>query len=263
MLGPLAAGGPGVRNLFDLTGKVALVTGGGRGLGEAISLGLAGAGADLVIASRKLEACEAAARRVEALGRQALAVACHMGRWKEIEALVERAVERFGRIDVLVNNAATNPAPMALQQVTEEFFDKLYSVNVKGPLRLAALVAERMARTGGGSIINVLTMGAYRGGPYVGIYTSGKAALLNLTQVMAREWAEQGVRVNALAPGPFMTDMLKGGDKNLPGFIATSAKSTIQKRVAEPEEIVGSVLYLASAASSFVTGETLNVSGGM
>ncbi len=199
MLGP-------VQNLFDLTGKVALVTGGGRGLGEAISLGLAGAGADLVIASRKLEACEATARQVEGLGREALAVACHMGRWKEIEALVAAACERFGRVDVLVNNAATNPSPMAIQQVTEEFFDKLYAVNVKGPLRLAALVAERMAETGGGSIINVLTMGAFRGGPFVGIYTSGKAALLNLTQVMAREWAEKGVRVNALAPGPFLTD---------------------------------------------------------
>jgi NAD(P)-dependent dehydrogenase (short-subunit alcohol dehydrogenase family) len=253
----------GVPDLFDLTGKVALVTGGGRGLGHAISLGLAGAGADLVIASRKLEACEATAREVEGLGRKALAVACHLGRWKEIEALVEAACGRFGRVDVLVNNAATNPSPMAIQRVTEEFFDKLYAVNVKGPLRLAALVAERMAETGGGSIINVLTMGAFRGGPFVGVYTSSKAALLNLTQVMAREWAEKGVRVNAIAPGPFLTDMLRGGDRNLPGFIATSAKSTILRRVAEPEEIVGSVLYLASRASSFVTGETLNVSGGM
>lgn len=249
--------------LFQLAGRTALVTGGARGLGRAITLGLARAGADVVVSSRKLANCEAVVKEVEALGRRALPVACHMGHWDEVESLAERARAHFGRVDVLVNNAASNPAPMPLADVTEVFFDKLYAVNVKGPLRLAALLAAPMAEAGGGSIINVISVGAFKGGPGLGIYTSCKAALRNLTSVMASEWVGRGVRVNALAPGPFLTDMMEGGEKNLPGFIQSAANATLMKRVADPEEIVGSVLYLASDASSYVTGETLVVAGGM
>ncbi len=252
-----------LEDLFNLSGKVAIVTGGARGLGASISLGLARAGADVVVTSRKLPDCEALAARIEGLGRAALPVSCHMGHWDEIERLVDETMRRFGRVDVLVNNAASNPAPMSLADVTSEFFDKLYAINVQGPRRLAALAASRMFESGGGSIVNVISMGAMRGGALVGIYTSCKAALQNLTHVMAAEWADRGVRVNALSPGPFLTDMMRGGEKNLPGFIDRAAGGTLQKRVADPDEIIGSAVYLASDASAFVTGTTLCVSGGM
>jgi NAD(P)-dependent dehydrogenase (short-subunit alcohol dehydrogenase family) len=253
-----------MQQLFDLSGRVALVTGATRGLGRAMAGGLAAAGADLVVTGRKQDACEAAAKEIAGqTGRRVLPVACHMGDWGQIEALVETVYERLGRLDVLVNNAGINPALVPLAQVSEAYWDKLYAVNVKGPMRLAALVAPRMGEAGGGSIVNVITVGAYGGGPGVGTYTSAKAALLNLTRVMASEWAGLGVRVNALAPGPFMTDMMKGAETNTPGYSQGAALATLQKRVADPDEIVGSVLYLASDASSFVTGTDLVVAGGM
>ena len=248
--------------LFDLAGKVAIVTGGSRGLGKAIALGFARAGADLVVASRTLAACEAVAKQIEALGRRGLPVACDMSRWSDVDALVERSYERFGRCDVLVNNAGVTQAPLPLVATTGEFFDEIYAVNVKGPMHLAALVAPRMGQAGGGSIINVITVGALKPGGYLGMYCSSKAAMRALTRVMAEEWAPLRVRVNAIAPGPFATDMMDDLEKGTPGFWQMSAESTLQKRVADPEEIVGTALYLASDASSFVTSETLSVSGG-
>jgi NAD(P)-dependent dehydrogenase (short-subunit alcohol dehydrogenase family) len=254
--------GPG--EIFDLTGKVALVTGATRGIGNSMARGLALAGADVVVTGRKQDACDAAAKEIaERTGRQALGVACHMGDWDQIEALVARAYERFDRLDVLVNNAGINPGFATLENVTREFWDKVYDVNLKGPMRLAALVAPRMGEAGGGSIVNVITVGAYFGGAGVGVYTSAKAALLNLTRVMATEWAPVNVRVNALAPGPFATDMMKGAESVVPGFSEGAAAATLQKRVADPDEIIGSVLYLASDASSYVTGSDLIVAGGM
>jgi NAD(P)-dependent dehydrogenase (short-subunit alcohol dehydrogenase family) len=251
-------------DLFDLSGRVALVTGATRGLGNAMARGLARAGAAVAITGRRQEACDVAAKEIaEETGREVLPVACHMGDWDQIEALVERVYGHFGRLDVLVNNAGINPAFVPVAQITSEFFDKLYAVNVKGPMRLAALVGPRMGEAGGGSIVNVVTMGAYDGGPGIGAYASSKAALLNFTKVMAMEWAGLGVRVNALAPGPFMTDLMRGAAANAPGFLDAAAGATLQKRVAEPDEIVGSLLYLASDASAFVTGEDLRVAGGM
>jgi gluconate 5-dehydrogenase len=250
--------------LFDLSGRVALLTGATRGLGRAMARGLAGAGADLVVTGRTQDACDLAAKELAAeTGRAVLPVACHMGDWDQIHALVEAAYGRFGKLDVLVNNAGINPKLAPLTEVTSEFWDKLYAVNVKGPMRLAARVAPRMGEAGGGSIVNVITVGAYGGGPGVGVYTSAKAALLNLTRVMAQEWAGLGVRVNALAPGPFQTDMMRGADRVTPGYSRGAAAATLQRRVAEPDEIVGSILYLASDASSFVTGADLVVAGGM
>jgi len=250
--------------IFDLTDKVALVTGGTRGLGRAMARGLAEAGASLVITGRKPELTEEAAEALASeTGRPCVGIACHMGDWAQIDTLVERVHGQFGRVDVLVNNAGINPAFMPVAEITSEFFDKLYAVNVKGPMRLAALVAPRMADTGGGSIINVVTVGAYEGGPGIGTYSSSKAALLNLTKVMALEWADGNVRVNAIAPGPFMTDMMEGAAGNMTGFLDATASATLQKRIAEPEEIVGTIVYLASDASSFVTGEDLRVAGGM
>ncbi len=249
---------------FDLKGRVAVVTGGTRGLGNAMARGLAAAGATVVITGRKQPATEDAARALAAETEcDCRGFACHMGDWDQIEALVERVYQDLGRIDVLVNNAGINPAFMPVAQITSEFFDKLYGVNVKGPMRLAALVAPRMGESGGGSIINVITVGAYEGGPGIGTYSSSKAALLNFTKVMALEWAGIGVRVNALAPGSFHTDMMAGAAANAPGFLEAAANATLQKRIAEPDEIVGAVLFLASDASSYVTGEDFRVAGGM
>jgi NAD(P)-dependent dehydrogenase (short-subunit alcohol dehydrogenase family) len=251
-------------DIFDLTGKVALVTGGTRGIGNAMARGLAEAGADVIVTGRKQDGCDAAAKEIaERTGRKVLGIACHMGDWDQIEALVTRAYEEFGHVDVLVNNAGINPAFLTLDQVTSEYWDKVYDVNLKGPMRLAALVGPRMGKAGGGSIINVITVGAYFGGAGVGVYSSCKAALLNLTRVMATEFAPVGVRVNALAPGPFDTDMVRGAEKSAPGFMDGAANSTLQKRVAAPDEIIGSILYLASEASSFVTGTDLIVAGGL
>lgn len=250
--------------IFDLSGKVAIVTGSTRGIGNSMARGLAGAGAAVVVTGRKQDACDAAAKQIaEQSGGKTLGVACHMGDWDQIDAMVDRAWSEFGRIDVLVNNAGINPAFMGIENMTSEFWDKVYDVNLKGPLRLAGKVAPRMAENGGGSIVNVITVGAYFGGAGVGAYSSSKAALLNLTRVMATEWAARGVRVNALAPGPFATDMMAGAEKGAPGFNAGAAAATLQKRVADPDEIIGSVLYLASDASSFTTGTDLIVSGGM
>ncbi len=248
--------------LFDLTGKTAIVTGGSRGLGRAIALGLAGAGADVVVASRTLSACEAVVAEVEALGQRGLAVACDMGNWEEIDRLVEGTYQHFGGCDVLVNNAGITHSPMPLTDISSEFFDQYYAVNVKGPMHLASLLAPRMAEGGGGAIVNVITMGALKPGGYLAMYCSSKAALHALNRVMAEEWAPLGVRVNAIAPGPFNTDMLRDLDKDVPGFMEMSAEVTLQKRVAEPDEIVGAVLFLASDASSYVTAQTISVCGG-
>ena len=249
---------------FDLTGKVSLVTGATKGLGRAIAQGLAEVGSDVVIVSRKPELCDAVAKEVESsTGRRVMSAACHVGDWDALQELVDSVYARFGRLDVLVNNAGINPAPTPVSEITSEYFDKLMSVNLKGPVRLAGLVAPRMGKAGGGSIINVTTVGAYQGGPGVGVYTAAKAALTNFTRVMAAEWAGLDVRVNALAPGPFMTEMMRGTAKYDEMFMTRSAQATLMNRIAEPEEIVPLVLYLASDASSFVTGEDFAIAGGM
>jgi len=247
---------------FDLTGKVALVTGGSRGLGRAMSLGLADAGANVVVASRTLGACESVVAEIHALGREALAVDCNMRDWAAIDRLVERTYSRFGRCDALVNNAGIMQTPSPLVQTDSALFDEFFEVNVKGPMRLATQVAPRMGAAGGGSIINVISIGGLKPGPNLGMYCSSKAALQALSRVMAAEWAPLKVRVNALAPGPFRTDMMEDMDARIPGFIQHSVSTNMQKRMAEPDEIVGAVLFLASDASSFVTAQTLSVCGG-
>ncbi len=246
----------------NLEGKVALVTGGSRGLGRAMVLGLARAGADVVIASRKLAGCEAVAEEVRALGRQALPVAAHAGQMESLDALLEATYQRFGRLDILINNAGTNPVTAGLSEHTPELFQKVFEVNTKGPWYLASRAAPRMAAHGGGSIINVLSVSALKPSPYQGFYAATKAALHALTSVMAAEWAAMGIRVNALAPGSFHSDMFDNSAKVLPGFMEGSIAKTLQKRVAETDEIIGSVMYLASDMSSYTTGSTLVTDGG-
>ncbi|HET7652170.1 MAG TPA: glucose 1-dehydrogenase [Acidimicrobiales bacterium] len=255
------------RGLFDLAGKVAIVTGSTKGIGRAMVEGLAGAGASVVVSSRKQDVCDTvAAEVVAATGareQDVLPLACHVGEWDAIPAFVERVVDRFGRIDVLVNNAGINPAHMSVTDMTLEYWRKVFSVNLEGPLRMSQRVAPVMRDGGGGSIVNIGTMAAYGPGPSICAYGSSKAALLNLTKAMAMEWAPWKVRVNALSPGPFMSEMMAGAAAKDAGYLDMVAGVTLQKRVADPSEIVGPVLYLASDASSFVTADDISVSGGM
>lgn len=246
---------------IDLSGRVALVTGGSRGLGRAMVLGLARAGADVVIASRKLENCEAVAGEVRALGRRALPVAAHTGNLADLDRLIELAYGELGRVDILINNAGINPAIGELSKLPPELFQKLFDVNTKGPWYLASRLAPRMAEHGGGSIINILSVGGLKPSALQGFYASTKAALGALTKVMAAEWADKGIRVNALAPGSYHSDLFDS-TAGIPGFMEGAIAASLQKRVAETEEIIGPILYLASDLSSFTTGHTLVSDGG-
>jgi NAD(P)-dependent dehydrogenase (short-subunit alcohol dehydrogenase family) len=246
--------------LFDLTGRVALVTGGSRGLGKEIVLGFAHAGADVVISSRKLDACEALARRVEEeTGRHALAVACHVGNWDELQVLADAAYDRFGAVDVLVNNAGMSPLYDHVSNVSEALYDKVLDVNLKGPFRLTAIVGTRMAAGNGGSVINVSSMGAIHPGADIVPYAAAKAGVNAMTQAFARAFGPN-VRVNCIMPGSFMTDATR--DWDLEAF-NESAKRFALGRGADASEIVGTALYLASDASSYTTGTVLKVDGGM
>ncbi len=247
---------------LSLEGKVALVTGGSRGLGRAMVLGLAKAGADVVIASRKLESCEQVAEDVRAMGGRALPISAHAGRMESLDALLEQTYSTFGRLDVLINNAGTNPVTAGLSDLTPELFQKVFEVNTKGPWYLASRAAPRMAAHGGGSIINVISVGGLKPPAYQGFYAGSKAALHAMTKVMAAEWASMGIRVNAIAPGSFHSDMLDAALKILPGFEEGSREASLQKRIADTDEIIGPVMYLASDMSKFTTGATLVADGG-
>lgn len=247
-------------NLFDLTGKVALVTGGSRGLGRAMSLAFAAQGADVIIASRKIDACRATADEVEALGRRALAHACHVAKWAEIEQLVDAAYAHFGKVDILVNNAGLSPLYPSLDAISEELFDKVIGINLKGPFRLAALIGKRMMEGDGGVIINVSSTAAVTPSPASEPYGAAKAGLNALTRSLAYAFGPK-VRINCLMPGPFLTDISKAWD--LDAFNKAAKERIPLGRGGEPHEIVGAALYLASGASSFTTGAVLAVDGGV
>jgi NAD(P)-dependent dehydrogenase (short-subunit alcohol dehydrogenase family) len=247
------------RNLFDLTGKIALITGGSRGLGREMALAFADNGAHVAIASRKLEQCEKTASEIESRGVQAFAHACHVAKWPEIETLVEATYARFGRIDILVNNAGLSPLYPALDEVTEELFDKVIGINLKGPFRLSALIAKRMVAGDGGSIINVSSTASVTPSPMSEPYGAAKAGLNALTRSLAYAYAPK-VRVNCIMPGPFLTDISKAWD--LQAFEAGAKRNIPLQRGGQPHEIVGAALYLASDASSYTTGALLAVDGG-
>ena len=249
-------------NLFDLTGKTAIVTGGGRGLGKAIALGFAGAGADVVVASRKVENCEAVAREIEAMGRRALAVGCHVGPHRSDRRARRRRVRRVrpGRHRREQRGDVAGDAARGIE--SRSCSRRRTRPTRSGPMWLASRCAERMREHGGGVIVNVVTTGAFRPGAGLGLYCSSKAALHALTLVMAKEWARWGVRVNEIAPGPFLTDMMAPGAAN-PEFAARMYDQMLIKRIADPSEIVGAALYLASDASGFATGTTVTVDGGI
>ena len=249
---------------FDLTGRVAVVTGSTKGIGRAMAEGLAEAGASVVVSSRKQDLCDQVAAEIASTtGVQTFGLACHVGDWDAIPAFVDAVVERFGRIDVLVNNAGISPSRAGVSDMTLDLWRKIFAVNLEGPVRMSQCIAPVMRDHGGGSIINIGSMAGYHAGSAVSAYGASKAALLNISRTMAQEWVGWGVRVNVLSPGPFASDMVEGAERNAPGFKDMIAGGTLMNRVAEPEEIVGPVLYLASDASSFVKGDDISASGGM
>lgn len=241
---------------FDLSGKIALVTGGSRGLGREMVLAFAERGADVVIASRKIETCEAVAEEVRALGRRAMSYSVHAARWAELDAMVENVYSEWGHVDILVNNAGMGPA-LPSHEVSEALFDSVLGLNFKGPFRLASQVAKRMSDGEGGSIINVSSSGALVPLPYVIPYGSAKAALNAMTRSLAAEYGPK-VRVNTLSPGPFLTDIaLAWTEEN------REKANNALGRPGKPHEIVSAALFLASPASSFTTGATIRVDGGL
>jgi NAD(P)-dependent dehydrogenase (short-subunit alcohol dehydrogenase family) len=248
--------------LFDLTDWVVLITGGSRGLGAAMSVGLAQRGARVIIASRKLAACEELAARINDAGGRAYPLACHVGQWDSLDAVVDAAVSRWGRLDGLVNNAGMSPLAPSLLETSETLFDKVIGVNLKGPTRLTALAATAMARTGGGSIVNISSLASVKPTPVATVYAAAKAGLNALTTATAREYAEAGVRVNGIICGTFDTDAASGFVRD-PDLLPEIVRPIALGRVGRPDEVVGAVIYLLSDASSYTTGSLMTIDGGV
>jgi NAD(P)-dependent dehydrogenase (short-subunit alcohol dehydrogenase family) len=238
---------------------VVVVTGASKGLGRAMALGFGEAGADVVVASRNLESCQQVADEISARGGRALAVSCHVGDWDQCQSLIDAAVDRFGRVDVLVNNAGIAPVPPSLLGVTADLFDKTIAVNLRGPLRLTALAVEHMPP--GGSVINVSSKAALHPTSFTVVYAAAKAGLNALTKAAADEFGPRGIRVNAIVCGTFHTDSFH---HSMPTEAAQAdmASRISLGRIASADEIVGTALYLASDASSYVTGDLILVDGG-
>jgi NAD(P)-dependent dehydrogenase (short-subunit alcohol dehydrogenase family) len=244
---------------FRLDGKVALVTGGSRGLGKEMILAFARVGADVIIASRKLETCQELAKQVEGeTGQRALAVGCHVGNWDECDDLAARALDHFGKVDVLVNNAGMSPLYGDVLEISEALWDKVQGVNLKGAFRLTAVLGSAMRDGDGGSIIGVSSIAASQASPGEIPYGAAKAGLHNLTKSFARTFAPK-VRVNCIMPGAFMTDISKAWPEPM---IAAMKRGVPLGRGGEPNEIVGAALYLASDASRYATGSIVKLDGG-
>lgn len=245
---------------FRLDGKVAVVTGGSRGLGKEMVMAFARVGADVVIASRKIEGCEQLAKQVHnETGQRALAVAYHAANWTDSDALAKRSLDEFGKVDVLVNNAGMSPLYDDVRNITEELWDKVIGVNQKGPFRLSALLGAAMKENGSGSIINISSTAGHAGGVAELPYGSAKAALNNMTRSFAQLYAPH-VRVNCIMPGPFLTDISQAWSPDV--HEAVNALIPLG-RAGQPHEIVGAALFLASDASSYMTGTVFPVDGGM
>jgi NAD(P)-dependent dehydrogenase (short-subunit alcohol dehydrogenase family) len=246
---------------FSLQGRTALVTGGSRGIGRAIALAFAGAGAKVAVSSRKAEACQAVVDEITAAGGTAIAVPGHAGHAEEIERCVAEVMEQFGRLDILVNNAATNPQFGPLVDTAEAAFDKVNEVNVKGPWLYARAAHRAWMGEHGGSILNIASIGGLKSEPFLGAYGATKAAVVSLTKTMAREMGGLGIRVNAIAPGLIRTDFARVLVET-PEIHDHAVKATCIGRVGEPDEIAGAALFLCSDAASYVTGTVLIVDGG-
>ena len=246
---------------FDLTGKVALITGASRGIGLAIAKAYAASGAKVILSSRKQESLDLAAQIIQDNGGEALPIAAHTGSLEGIEQVVNQAVATFGGIDIVANNAATNPHFGHILTAEDSHWDKILDVNVKGYFRVAKACAESMKERGGGKIINVASIAGLEPQPMMGVYSVSKAAVLMLTQVLAAELAQFNIQVNAIAPGFIKTKFSAALWQN-PMLNEAITNTIPQKRMAEPEELTGIALYLASEASSFTTGATFLIDGG-
>ncbi len=248
-------------DVFSLSGKVALVTGGSRGIGRAIAVGLARFGADVAVTSRKLPDLEEVAAEIKGLGRKSMAMATHVGRTEEIAALVPRVKEEFGRIDILVNNAATNPTMDPALDVEERAWDSIMNLNLKGLFFLSQAVARVMKEQGGGTIINVASVAGITP-DILPVYSISKAGVIMATKVMAQQWAQYNIRANALAPGLIKTKFSQALWDN-EDILQGAMLFTPMRRAGEPDEMVGAVVFLASDASSYVTGHVLVADGGV
>lgn len=246
----------------ELDGKVAIITGGSRGLGRAMALGLAQVGVKVVVASRKLENCEAVCREISSAGGDALPVATHAGQTESLDKLINRTLAHFGGIDIVINNAGINPAVGGLSDLEPSLFQKMFEVDLMGPWYLASRAAPHMAKRGGGNVINMVSVSGLKPPAYQGFYASLKAGLNAMTRVMAAEWAADNIRVNALAPGSYHSDLFDTSASVIPGFEEGAKAACLQKRIAETDEIVGPVLYLLSDMSRYTTGSTLVSDGG-
>lgn len=250
------------KDLFDLTGKVALVTGASRGIGEAIARLLAAYGAEVIVSSRKLEACQAVADSIVEAGGKASAFACHVGEMAQIEAIFDYIQDEHGRIDILVNNAAANPYYGHILDTDLSAFDKTVEVNIRGYFFMSTAAGKMMREQGGGVILNTASVNGVTPGDKQGIYSITKASVISMTKAFAKECGPHNIRVNALLPG--LTDTkfasaLTSNDKVLNMALAMIPL----KRVSQPEEMAGTVLYLVSDASSYTTGACINVDGGL
>jgi len=248
-------------NLFDLTGRVALVTGASRGIGESVARTLAQYGAHVIVSSRKIDSCEAVAQSIRDDGGSAEAFACHIGEMEQIEAIWAHIESAHGKLDILVNNAAANPYFGPIEDTDMAAFQKTVDVNIRGYFFMCAQGARLMKKNGGGSIVNVASVNGVNPGHFQGIYSITKAAVISMTKSFAMELGQQKVRVNALLPG--LTDTRFASALTSNEAIKKQAMAHIpMKRVADPDEMAGTVLYLASDASTYTTGACINADGG-
>jgi len=255
----LRKGRPLVQNFIDMSGKVVAITGGSRGLGRAMALAFAKAGASLVITSRKIDNCKATAEEIEAMGQTAMAHACHVGYWEQCDALIEAVYERFGKIDVMINNAGMSPHYGRPTDIAENLYNKVLDVNLKGPFRICANVGQRMVDAGGGAIINVSSTAAIRPRKDIITYAAAKAGVNALTEAFADAYGPT-VRVNCIMPGPFLTDISKAWD--MEAFKIRARDHIALQRGGKADEVAAAALYLGSDASSYTTGAILKIDGG-
>jgi NAD(P)-dependent dehydrogenase (short-subunit alcohol dehydrogenase family) len=250
-----------IHSKFDLSGKVAIVTGSSQGIGKSIAQGLAELGAKVVVSSRKQESVDAVAEEFKAIGYEAVGIQCHIGDAQQRQSLITKTIEQYGRIDILVNNAAINPYYGPLEGSDEAVFDKIMEVNVKAPWLLSNLVLPHMKDKGGGSIINISSVEGLRPGFGLGLYSATKSALIMLTKNQAKEWGRYGVRANVLCPGLIKTKFSQGlwADEKL---VSTLTKALPMKRIGGPDEMAGMVMLLASDAGSYMTGGVYVADGG-
>lgn len=249
-------------SLFDLSGKVAVVTGGSRGIGRAICERMAEHGARVVVSSRKLDACQVVVDAIKAKGGEAVAVACNIGRKPELQAMVDRTLEAYGGVDILVCNAAINPHFGPAMGIPDDVFDKMMATNVKSNMWLSHMCIPSMEARGGGAIVIVSSIGGYRGSVNLGAYAITKAADLQLARNLAVEWGPKNIRVNCIAPGLVRTDFARALWED-PVNYKKRTRETPLKRIGEPDEIAGAAIYLASPAGSFMTGQSIVVDGGV